>query len=376
MKKGYQKLLILELAIFVLLIINSFISNFLTGYKTVFFLFIVLGIFKWLLGFEKDRHRFIKDFILDETVIIIIFLLAYYTLGIFVGFLKTDFFSFASLKRLIIPSVLYIVLREFLRYLSLSKSEGNSFLTIFSVLLIILLDISSNIYHTDFSSKYSTFIFVATIVFPAIFSNIAFSFVTKKVGFKPVLFYCLVMELYDYVLPIVPDSSVYINTIIDILLPSILCYYANSFFEKMQKTKVSVATVKKKRPFASLSIISATVMIIVYYTSGLFNHWAIVIASNSMADRIIKGDIVIIDKVDDHYDKIEIGNILAYEYNDKVIVHRVVEVIKSDNHYFFKTKGDANINIDDVVITEDIVVGVVNFYIPYLGLPTVWLKNL
>ena len=93
MKKGYQKLLILELAILVLLVINSFIGNFLTGYKTVFFLFIVLGVFRWLLGFEKDRHRYIKDFILNETLIIIVFLLAYYALGLFVGFLKTDFFS-------------------------------------------------------------------------------------------------------------------------------------------------------------------------------------------------------------------------------------------------------------------------------------------
>lgn len=376
MKKGYQKLLIFELAILVLLITNSFISNFLTGYKMVFFLFIVLGVFKWLLGLEKDRHRFIKDFILDETVIIIVFLLIYYSLGIFVGFLKTDFFSFESLKKIVLPSVLYIVLREFLRYLTLSKSEGNSFLTIFSVLLIIFLDISSNIYHTDFNTKYSAFIFVATILFPAIFSNIAFSFITKKVGYKPVLFYCLVMELYTFVLPIVPDSSTYVNTIIDILLPSILCYSANSFFEKMQKEIATTQTIKKKRPYVALTFMSITVMVIVYFTSGFFNHWAIVIASNSMADRILKGDVVVIEKVDSHYEKIKEGKILAYKYNDKIIVHRVVEVIKSDNHYFFKTKGDANINIDEVLITEDMVVGVVNVKIPYIGLPTVWLKSL
>ena len=376
MKKGYQKLLILELAILVLLVINSFISNFLTGYKTVFFLFIVLGVFRWLLGFEKDRHRYIKDFILNETLIIIVFLLAYYALGLFVGFLKTDFFSFESLRKIVLPSILYIVLREFLRYLALSKSEGNSFLTIFSIIIIIFLDISSNIYHTDFSSKYGTFIFIATILLPTIFSNIAFSFITKKVGYKPVLFYCLIMELYDFVLPIVPDSSVYINTIIDIVLPSILCYTASNIFEKIQNAKVDTKTIKKKKPYLALSLAGITVMIIVYFTSGLFNHWAIVIASNSMANSILKGDVVVIDKVNSHYEKIKEGNIIAYEYNDKIIVHRVVEVKKTNDKYYFKTKGDANINIDDVLITEDMVVGVVNVKIPYIGLPTVWLKNL
>ena len=211
---------------------------------------------------------------------------------------------------------------------------------------------------------------------PAIFSNIAFSFITKKVGYKPVLFYCLIMELYDFVLPIVPDSSVYINTIIDIVLPSILCYTASSIFEKIQNAKVDTKTIKKKKPYLALSLAGITVVIIVYFTSGLFNHWAIVIASNSMANSILKGDVVVIDKVNSHYEKIKEGNIIAYEYNDKIIVHRVVEVKKTNDKYYFKTKGDANINIDDVLITEDMVVGVVNVKIPYIGLPTVWLKNL
>ena len=376
MKKGYQKLLIFELILLSFLMINSFIFNFLTGYKNVFFLILVLGLFLWLLGFEKDRHRYIKDFILDETVIIIIFLLIYYSLGIFVGFLKTDFFRFNSLKKFIIPSVLYIILRELFRYLSLSKSDGNKFLTVLSVLTIFLMDVSTNIYLSDLNSKYSTFIFISTIIIPALFSNIAFSYITKKLGYKPVLFYCLVMELYGYVLPIVPDGGVYISTIIAISLPAIVCYYANSFFEKTIKQKVNRQTVKKKRPYVSLSIIGVLVFVMVYFTSGFFNHWAIVIASNSMLPKITKGDIVIIDKINNHYDRIDVGDILAYRYNDKIIVHRVVEVTKSDNQYFFKTKGDANINKDEVLITQKMVVGVVNVKIPYLGLPTVWLKSL
>ena len=376
MKKGYQKLLILELVILVLLLINSFAINFLTGYKTVFFLILVLGLFKWLLGFEKDRHRFIKDFILDEIVIIVIFLLSYYFLGIFIGFLKTDFLSFNSFRKFVLPSVLYIVLRELFRYLSLSKSEGNIFLTVLSVIIIIFMDISTNIYLSTFDSKYSIFIFIATIFTPSILSNVAYSYITKKVGYKPVLFYCLVMELYSFILPIVPDGGVYITTIIAIVLPSIICYYANSFFEKLRDEKITRQVIKKKRPYISLSIVSGLVFIMVYFTSGYFNHWAVVIASNSMVPRITKGDIVIIDKIGNNYDKIEEGDILAYRYNDKVIVHRVVEVIKSDNQYYFKTKGDANINKDEVLITQKMVVGVVNIKIPYLGLPTVWLKSL
>ena len=375
MKKGYKKLLILELIIFSILGINSFICNFLTNYRIVFFLFLVLISFKFILGFEKDRHRYAKDFILDELIMLIIFLLIIYFLGIMMGFIKTEY-GFNIIKQFILPSVLYIILREYFRYLALTKSDGNNFLTVLTVILIIFLDITNNIYLTSFSTKHSIFIFIATILLPVIFSNIAFSYVTKKIGYKPVLFYCLVMELYGYILPISPDLGQYIGTIVLLVMPTIFCIKVNNFFESIKKQELNRNTIKKKRPFASIILASIIIIVISYYTSGHFNHWAIVIASNSMVDKIQKGDIVIIDKVNNHYEKIDVGQILAYRYNNKIIVHRVVERIEIENQYYFKTKGDANSSVDQVLIDEEMVVGTVNVKIPYIGLPTVWLKSL
>ena len=375
MKKGYKKLLILELIIFSILGINSFICNFLTNYRIVFFLFLVLISFKFILGFEKDRHRYAKDFILDELIMLIIFLLIIYFLGIMMGFIKTEY-GFNIIKQFILPSVLYIILREYFRYLALTKSDGNNFLTVLTVILIIFLDITNNIYLTSFSTKHSIFIFIATILLPVIFSNIAFSYVTKKIGYKPVLFYCLVMELYGYILPISPDLGQYIGTIVLLVMPTIFCIKVNNFFESIKKQELNRNTIKKKRPFASIILASIIIIVISYYTSGHFNHWAIVIASNSMVDKIQKGDIVIIDKVNNHYEKIDVGQILAYRYNNKIIVHRVVERIEIENQYYFKTKGDANSSVDQVLIDEEMVVGTVNVKIPCIGLPTVWLKSL
>lgn len=375
MKKGYKKLLILELIIFSILGINSFIYNFLTGYRIVFFLIFILVAFKLLLGFEKDRHRYVKDFILDEVVMLIAFLLVTYFLGIMVGFIKTEY-SFNIIKQFILPSVLYIILREFFRYLALTKGEGNTFLTVLTILLFIFIDITSNLYLSSLNTKYSIFIFIATILLPAIFNNIAFSYVTKKIGYKPVLFYCLVMELYGYILPISPDLGQYIGTIVLLVMPTIFCIKVNNFFESIKKQELNRNTIKKKRPFASIILASIIIVVISYYTSGHFNHWAIVIASNSMVDKIQKGDIVIIDKVNNHYEKIDVGQILAYRYNNKIIVHRVVERIEIENQYYFKTKGDANSSVDQVLIDEEMVVGTVNVKIPYIGLPTVWLKSL
>ena len=375
MKKGYKKLLILELILFLILGINSFSYNFLTGYKMIFFLFIVLGVFKLLLGFEKDRHRYIKDFILDETVMLIVFLLIYYFIGVFIGFVKTDY-SFNIIRRIIIPSVLYIVLREYVRYLFLTKGDGNKLVTILAFFLIVGLDITNNIYLTTFDTKYSAFIFASTILMPAIFSNIAYSYVTKKVGYKPVLYFCLVMELYGYIFPITPDGGQYLNTIILLVVPTILCIRVNNILESLNNQKITREDVKKKRPYLSLVLSSITVFILVYFTSGNFDKWAVVVASNSMAGSLSKGDIVIIDKVNNDYNKIEEGKIIAYKYNDKIIIHRVVEAIHIDNRYYFKTKGDANNNPDEVLVSEKMVIGIIDVKIPYVGLPTIWLKNL
>ena len=53
-----------------------------------------------------------------------------------------------------------------------------------------------------------------------------------------------------------------------------------------------------------------------------------------------------------------------------------VKKIKVDGETIFYTKGDANHDIDNYKITEDMIIGTVNVKIPYIGYPTVWLNEL
>ena len=48
---------------------------------------------------------------------------------------------------------------------------------------------------------------------------------------------------------------------------------------------------------------------------------------------------------------------------------------KTKNEYFIYTKGDANRNPDNYKITKDMILGVVNCKIPYIGKPTVLLNE-
>ena len=65
MKKGYKKLLIFSFIIIVLILCNTFIINFLGGYKIILFLTVLLLIFNKVFVIEKDRHLYFKDILFE-----------------------------------------------------------------------------------------------------------------------------------------------------------------------------------------------------------------------------------------------------------------------------------------------------------------------
>lgn len=376
MKRGYERLLVYSAFIFLFLFINLFVFNFLSGMKISLFLIFVLYLFKYLFGFERDNHRYIKDFIMDEIIFLIIFFLLYYLSGLIFGFAKTDYLNYDGLIRFILPTICYTILRELFRYMALTKSGNNKFLIVLITLLIIFMDISESYFYTNLSGNYNSFIYFAIFLLPAVSNNIVYSYITTKIGYKPLIVYGLIIGLYPYLLPIVPNPSEYIHAMVLFLLPVVFGYRAYKFFGKMKNEKLERDYYKNKNSLKGFLVVSVIVIILVYFISGYFEYWAISIASGSMSKAINKGDIVIIHKIDDGYDKLDVGQVLAYEYRGNVIVHRIVDKIKLDDKYYFSTKGDANLTVDNIIIEEDMIVGVVNFKIPFLGLPTVWLNEL
>ena len=96
-----------------------------------------------------------------------------------------------------------------------------------------------------------------------------------------------------------------------------------------------------------------------------------------MQPYLYKGDIVIVRKLNNlEKRKLEIGNILVFRRENKIIVHRIYRKIKSGNYVFFETKGDNNKNSDGYLIEENEIIGTTNIRIKFLGLPTIIINNL
>ena len=374
MKKGYLRLLIFELVFIMLFILSGFVSSILSGYIKVLSIVGILVLFKFLFGYEKDRHRYWKSICIEITVCLLTYFLLYYMLGILIGFVKiSNYWTLNGIFSTIIPLILTIILKEVLRYMMLIKSEGSKLLIVVTTLFFIILDMVGLINESIFASPYSFFCFIAVTCIPIISTNVFCSYLNYKAGFKPSIFYLLVKNLYVYIVPLIPNPNEYIYSIIELVVPMVFMFRIYRFFLKDRDEEV--LRNYHKKTIIPLIIPTIIVGILVYFTSGYFYYHAIAIASGSMTPNINKGDVVVIEKYN-NFENIEVGQVIAYKKSNIVVVHRLIKKVEVEGKYYFYTKGDANDTEDNYEITEDMFIGIVNIKIPYIGYPTVWVNSL
>ena len=372
MKIGYKRLLIFTLFIFIILFVNTFAFNFLTKYVMIIFLLALLVFFSFYFVFEKDRHRYIKDVLFEVMICLITFFIFYYLLGLVVGLARTqNYFTINGISNFILPIILYCIIKEILRYNMLCKADGNIICTFLIILLFIIFDVSNDFYYSSFKTQYDVFRFIALILLPAISANISYSYVSKKMGYIPVIIFELVFSLFRYVLPVLPDPNEYVISMIYLLVPVLFAFRILKFFELRKDDQVPSDYKNKK--FKGILLPIFIIFTIIYFYSGYFKFYAVAIASGSMYPKIKVGDVVILDL---KYDEINKDDVIAYKKDNVIIVHRVVKKLKYDKSYYYYTKGDANSNVDDIVIEADMIVGKVKFKLPFIGYPTVWFNRL
>ena len=78
--------------------------------------------------------------------------------------------------------------------------------------------------------------------------------------------------------------------------------------------------------------------------SGLFGYKAYIITTDSMKPSINAGDVSIVKETQE--DKIEIGDVITFKREDKVITHRITNIEEKDGKKMYTTKGDNN-NLED-----------------------------
>ena len=365
-----------ELFLACMLFVDSFIrdivsKSFLTGIVGV--IFAVLYVY---LGAVPENKRYLSDAIYTITIIGTLYYIVTYLLGLITGFyLNSNDLSFGGMFNNILGTALYIIVVELFRYLVVNNCKKDKAVMILLVVVLTLCDVSDNIYSSDFNNISSMINLIGFYVVPSAVKNVALTYVAVKVSYKPAIFYRFIFELPVYFVPIIPNVGEYLQTIFNIVVPVIFFYY---FYLSYRHDAVKFNNRKLKIALTVLKYIIALLMVcFVALISGFFKYHLVVVGSGSMTPTIEKGDGIIVKKLSkEEAEKLQVGQILVFKNSGLVLVHRITKLTENEKGKLsFRTKGDFNDSEDGFLTSVDDVVGVTNFKIPKIGLPTIWLRE-
>ena len=372
MKSSEKKILTLEIVSLIFLLFNLFLFKFDNIYVVFTFLLLLIIALNLITGFEKNRKRFKKDGIILSIIFTLSYLFIIYLSGLFLGFERNGYsLTFLNIVRNSFPILVVIIISEFLRFELNTKSENQKLLIILGTILFVLVDINIAMQIYDFSNLNDLLEMAALVILPSITKNILLTYFSLEFGFASTLIYRIITEIYVYLVPILPDFNIYLESIITFVYPLILLKITKLLLKTDEEKEI---TVKNKNISKIVNVFAILIMlVIVSLTSGVFKYYFLSIGSGSMTPNINKGDIVIVEKLkESELEKIKKGDVLVYQKENQVIVHRVTEV----NDNTFKTKGDNNDEEDAWVVNKKDIIGITKVRIPLLGYPTVWLNEL
>ncbi len=376
MKKSEKKILTVEIILILTFIFNIFVLKNSNQYLIATVLAIALALLYLMVGFEKDNLKLKRDLLMTTLIYVISYYILTYILGIFFEFLRSPYsLSLVTFLRNVTPVLVFIFAKELLRYEISTKGERNGLLILLSIVLFILVDTSTVLYKYDLTNVSDLVKFLEVSFFPLAAENVMLTYLVMKGGYTSAITYQVVMKMPIYVVPIVPNINTYIDVIFRIVFPLLLLHslYGEVSVNKERQLEKARSNHLAKRIVFSVSVV--ILVVTVYLTSGLFTYYAVTIGSGSMIPNLGVGDIVIVRKTKD-YESLEVGDILVYNKETKVVVHRITEKNKVDNEYVFRTKGDANDAEDWYDIYEEDIIGTVKAKVKYLGYPTIWVNKL
>lgn len=379
MKISTKKILLLEIGITFLLILNYFfVDRRVNDY--LIFLILLIGIIVnyFLNGFADNKYPDKKKILICTMIITILYqIIKFIFWGFANGFVQNVYkYNLSFFIKLVFPITLVVISSEVLRHQLLTKGKFSRLVFVTTTILFIIVDLCLNVSAYDINSSKGVFEVIMTLLLPSVVKNIFLSYVSFNYGYNTPIVYRLLLEILTYFLPYYADIPLYLETIVDILLPFILLLSINYIIKLYKKPKKD--NIIDKNSAKIINVFSMIILIISLFflllISGVTPYTIIAVGSDSMNPVIYKGDAVVLKKTKNYSDLKE-GNILIYKKNDKIVIHRITKIEKTDKYYFI-TKGDNNNAEDNYIINEEEVIGVCLFKIKYIGYPTIWLNNI
>ena len=376
MKKQYLKLLLIEIFLIVFSLLQFLI---LKQFNIYIYVVEVIAIYIVLRSYFKisNKQSYEKK---DALLIILITCLAYYAItyiaGFFVGFVHTTYSkSFMGILRNVVSSSLLIVALESIREIIINKGKYYKSVIALSILAMSMVEILFSISLIQFSDRVIFLTIFLSIILPCLFRNIFLTYSMYHFGKNTTIIYHLLMVVVVYLVPVFPNIGDYLQTILLVLHPLLTMFLCSRIvFYKREKIVDTTKYLKTIHIYKYVAIGCLCVAaIIIYLISDIGRFTVMAIGSESMTGTINKGDVVFIDKK--KRDEYKVNDIIAYNYSETIIVHRIVSIKDFNAFIAYKTKGDVNESEDSWYSYKEKIKGKVLFRIRFLGWPTVKLSE-
>ena len=266
--------------------------------------------------------------------------------------------------------ILPIIAKEYTRFKLINNvyEKDKKFIAIVVTCFYVFVDIG----HIDITDSYNVIKIIFSELVPTICVNIVCTYIAMNKSFKPAMFYRVITSLFWIISPYLPKVSWIITTFVDSIIPIILFIYIRYLRVKNDEKK-DRKQVEISDPRSAIPVVGC-IVITIWFVTGVFPIKPVAVATGSMENTLMVGDVVVIKEC--KHDDIEIGDIIQYQKDNFTVIHRVISKYYEDGECYFITKGDNNKSEDFLPVSAKQVLGKEVFSIKYLGLPSVWLNKI
>ena len=312
--------------------------------------------------------------LLIVAVAALVFVMIYYLTGLKFGFYKNPYrLTVTNFFKYVLPIAAIIVTTEIIRYVMVAQKSRAAHMLCYLSCVVAELLICSNLPSVTSFNRFMDL--VAGALFPALVANFLYNYLSRRYGMYPNIAFRAIITLHAYLIPVTSGIAESLVHLFKMFLPIVIFLFVDSLYEK--RRRYALGNTSRFWRFMS-KLLTAVVVIIMIGTimlvSNQFRYGALVIATESMTGELDKGDVVIFESFEGQH--IPEGQVIVFEKYNTTVVHRVVDIKIINGIARYYTKGDANEDNDMGYITNAEIVGLVNYKIPAVGYPTLWLRSL
>ncbi len=266
--------------------------------------------------------------------------------------------------------ILPIIAKEYIRFKLINNvyEKDKSFIALLVTCVFVFIDIGT---FDELVGKAWLKFLIATLL-PVVLENVLCTYIAMNKSYRPAIVYRTITTSFWFISPILPKISWIMSTFVEVSVSAVLFAYVHylKVRENLRKEKKQVETTSNPKSLIPLVV---SIVIMLWFGIGIFPIRPVAIATGSMENTLMVGDVAILKKCTS--DEIEVGDIIQYQKDDFTVIHRVISKYYEDGKCYLITKGDNNQSADFNPVAEEQIIAKQLFSIRYLGLPAVWLNN-